>query len=725
MSNITSCLPGHEPDRHEFVEWPALLIEPNRRRFLQWVGGGLVVFCLGRSQSTVAGDDPAIPEQDAERTFSPREIAAWLHIAQDGRVSVYTGKVEVGQGSRTSLTQVVAEELHLDPERIELVMGDTARTPPDAGTFGSRTTPVMSLQLRKAAASARLVLLDLAAKRWSLDRDQLSAAGGSVTHSATGRSLTYGELTQGQEMTTVVDDAVELIPPVQWQVAGTPLPKVDGQAHVTGRHKYPSDLKPPGLRYGKILRPPSFGATLESVDTTSAQRLPGVTVVHDESFIGVVADQETTAAHALRLIEANWKPNPPQCTEQDLPSYLQAHVRSDQRGRPVREKGSIADGRAASDLWLERSYCAAFIAHAPLEPRSAIALWHGEKLTLWTGTQVPFGVRAGVARQFGLPESQVRVIVADTGSGYGGKHTPEVDIEAARLARAVHAPVRVAWTREEEFTWGYFRPASVIDVAAGARKDGTLTAWQFRNDNAGTAGLETPYEVEHLHLEHRPCDAPLRQGSYRALASTVNHFARESMIDELAKELGIGPLAFRLHNLENPRIRAVLTAAASRFGWQDAAVPSETDLGWGLACGTEKGSVLATCVEVKIDRPNRDIRVQRLVTAFEAGAILNPDNLRNQVEGAIVMGLGGALFEAIRFSQGVLQNARFSRYRVPRFSDLPKIEVVLVDRKDLAPAGAGESPIVGVAPAIANAVAQATGQRLRSLPLDLTRAEKT
>jgi isoquinoline 1-oxidoreductase len=304
------------------------------------------------------------------------------------------------------------------------------------------------------------------------------------------------------------------------------------------------------------------------------------------------------------------------------------------------------------------------------------------------------------------------VIVPDMGSGYGGKHTGEVAVEAARLAKAVGKPVKVVWTREEEFTWAYFRPAGVIEVTAGAAKDGTLTAWEFHNYNSGGSAIRTPYVVANLKTEFHSSDSPLRQGSYRALASTANVFARESAMDELAHALKIDPLEFRLKNLKDARLRAVLEAAARKFGWGAKPNPGH---GFGIGCGTEKGSFVATCAEVAVEKDK--VRVMRAVTAFECGAVVNPDHLTNQVEGAVIMGLGGALYERIEFDDGKVLNPAFSAYKVPRFRDAPVLETVLVDRKDLPSEGAGETPIIGIAPAVGNAVFQATGKRLRSMPL--------
>jgi isoquinoline 1-oxidoreductase len=345
----------------------------------------------------------------------------------------------------------------------------------------------------------------------------------------------------------------------------------------------------------------------------------------------------------------------------------------------------------------------------------AVAEFTDGKLTIWTGTQRPFGVRGEVATAVGLPAESVRVIVPDMGSGYGGKHTGEAAVEAARLAKAAGKPVQVAWTREEEFTWAYFRPAGLIEVSAGAAKDGTLTAWEFHNYNSGGSSIRTPYEAANQQIEFHGADSPLRQGSYRALASTANTFARESVMDDVAIAAGLDPLEFRLKNLKEPRLRAVLEAAAATFGWGKA--KPDAGRGFGLACGTDKGSVVATCAEVAVDAAKGDVRVLRAVTAFECGAILNPDHLKNQIEGAVTMGIGGALFEHIDFADGKVLNPNFSEYRLPRFKDAPVQEVVLLDRKDEPSAGAGETPIIAIAPAIGNAIRAATGVRLRSLPL--------
>jgi len=700
-----------EPERYELAEGPAYHFELARRDFFKVLGGGIVVaFMLKGGLAQESG------RRGRGGRNLPQEISAWLHIGEDSAVAVYTGKVEVGQNARTSLTQVVAEELRIPLSTIRLVMADTELTPFDAGTFGSQTTPVMAAQLRKVSAVARELLIDLAAEAWKVDRSSVAVVAGKVVHNETKRALQFGQLTKGQKLLKTVTDSPPTTPASDWKVAGKSIPKVDGRLFVTGKHKFTSDVKLPGMLYGKVLRPPAFGATLLSVDTREAEVMHGVIVVRDGDFVGVAAPSEMAAARAVAAIRAEWKTTP-QPSGREIFDYLKKQTTEAQgfEGRSNYTRGSIAEGLAAAHKKLEQSYTVAYIAHAPLEPRAAVAEWRDGKLTVWTGTQRPFGVQSELAQAFRISENQVRVIVPDTGSGYGGKHTGEAAVEAARLAKAAGKPVKLVWTREEEFTWAYFRPAGVIEIASGVQADGTITAWEFHNYNSGGAAIRPLYDIPHQRIAFHAARSPLRQGSYRALAATANHFARETHMDELAHLLRMDPLEFRLKNLKDARLRAVLEAAARAFGWGKAV--ASAGHGFGIACGFEKGSYVASCAEVVADRSSGKVKIARVVTAFECGAIINPDHLKNQIEGSIVMGIGGALFEAVEFEKGKILNPRFSRYRVPRFSDVPVLETVLVDRKDLPSAGAGETPIVCLAPAVGNAIFNASGIRLRSLPM--------
>ncbi len=709
-----------EPERYELREEPAYQFDYSRRDLLKTLGGGILVCYL---LDTVSAQPPGGGRRrgGGGNQAAPQDLGAWLHIGEDGQITVYTGKAEVGQNIRTSLTQVVAEELHTPLRAIRLVMADTQLTPFDMGTFGSRTTPDMSRRLRRAAAAARELLIDAAAETWKADRSLLSVVDGAVENSKTKETLEFGKLTKGRKLTKTVSDDSPTSLPENWTIAGHSAAKVDGRAFVTGKHRYASDIALPGMWHGKVLRPPSYGATLASVDLAAARGMPDVVVVHDGNFVGVAAPSESQAVRALAAIKAEWKPGS-SISGKTLFDDLKKPAGTGRpaagqragRGGSGQPTGSIQAGLDAADVRLEQTYTVAYIAHAPLEPRAAVAQWDSGKLTVWTGTQRPFGVRGDLAGAFRLSDDAVRVIVPDTGAGYGGKHTGEAALEAARLAREAGKPVKLVWTREEEFTWAYFRPAGVIDVKSGARRDGTLTAWEFHNYNSGGSGIHTLYDVPDQITVFHQAQSPLRQGSYRALASTANHFAREVHMDELAHAVHIDPLEFRLKNLKDQRLRAVIQAAAAAFGWGRK---SEPDHGVGIAAGSEKGSFVATCAKVAVDRDAGRVQVVRAVTAFECGAVINPDHLKNQVEGAMIMGLGGALFEAIEFEDGRILNPRFSRYRVPRFRDTPQIEVILLDRKDLPPAGAGETPIIAIAPAIASAIFDVTGVRLRSLPL--------
>ncbi|HEY6324814.1 MAG TPA: molybdopterin cofactor-binding domain-containing protein [Thermoanaerobaculia bacterium] len=734
--------------------------EVDRRDFLKTLGGGLLV-CLwapaAQAQSAAAAIAAAPGSSESGRGGGgghelPRELSAWLHIDPDGRVTVFTGKVEVGQNIRTSLAQQVSEELRVPLDAVRMVMGDTALTPWDAGTFGSRTTPTMAPQLRAAAATAREMLVDLAAQRWNAPRGTLVADAGRVVNPATGRSLGYGELTRGLDPRAAVktvmaagtppaaaapaaaalsaaarSDAATPAAPLAaapltatplaaaWKIAGTPAAKVGGRDFVTGKHQYTSDLVRPGMLHGKMLRPAGFQATLVSLDAGRAEQLPGVRIVRDGDFAGAVAADAWTARRAVAALDARWKV-PPQPSNRELFDVLKQPGGAGERGDAgAHVVGSVEQAAASAEIRLERTYTVEYIAHAPLEPRAAVAEWEGTRLTVWTGTQRPFAVRDELAGAFRIPAEQVRVIVPDTGSAYGGKHTGDAAVEAARLAKAAGRPVKLVWTREEEFTWAYFRPAGVIEVRSAARRDGTVVAWELHNHNSGPAAIGTPYEIANQRIQFHPARSPLRQGSYRGLAATANHFARESHMDELANAAGMDPLALRLKNLAEPRLRAVFEAAAAKFGWGKR--QPGPGRGFGIAGGTEKGSFVATCAEIEVEPGDRRVRLRRVVEAFECGAVVNPNGLRNQVEGAVVQAIGGALFEAVEFENGRITNARFAKYRVPRFSDVPEIEVVILDRRDLPSAGAGETPLVTLAPAIANAIFAATGIRLLRLPL--------
>ena len=702
-----------EPERYEFRAVPMHQFALGRREFFKIFGAGLAVFAVAKDVSAM--QETAPPGRGFHNEELPKEIGAWLHIGEDGTVTGFAGKAEIGQNIRTTLTQTIADELGVRFESVRMVLADTALTPFDAGTFGSRSTPTITPQLRRVSSAARDLLLEKAAKQWNVPVAKLVALDGKVTDPASGRSLRYAELAREdlRERQPPAQDPVK--PASEWTIAGKPIPKVDAREFVTGAHRYTTDLRPDEMLRGKVLRPPSFGATLIAYDDSAAKNLPDVVIVRDGDFVGAAAPTVAAAEHALAVLKVQWK-ELPQISDREIFSYLKKNAQPSGEDRFRQTKGSVAEGMAAAAKKLEARYTVAYIAHAPLEPRAAVAQWTGDKLNVWMGTQRPFAVRDDLAAVFHVAEKNVRVIVPDTGSAYGGKHTSDAGMEAARLARAAGGrPVKLVWTREEEFTWAYFRPAGVIEVKSGIASDGTLTAWEFHNYHSGSSGIDTPYVVANQRTEYHAVPLILRSGSYRGLAATANHFARETHMDALARVAQMDALEFRLKNLSDARMRAVLEAAAKSFGWPRK--KTQEGQGFGLACGYEKGSYVATCAEVAVEKVSGAVRVVRVVESFECGAIVNPDGLRNQVVGAIIQGLGGALFEAIEFENGRIKNAHFASYRVPRFRDVPEIEAILLDRKDIPSAGAGETPIMAVAPAIGNALFDATGVRINNLPM--------
>lgn len=701
MSDRSPRLEFPEPERYELSEPPLYTFELNRREFVQTLGAGLLISMV-------------LPDVFAQRRGRTSEASVQdrLHIATDGTITVFTSKVEVGQGSRTELTMAAAEELSLPVERIRLVMADSAVGPNDGGTAGSRTTPDALPSVRRGCAAARQILLDAAARKFSVEAGKLQVKDGNVAGLGPGQTFSYADLAADADSLKAANPSgIQLKPISQCTVLGKPVPKVGGREVVTGAHRYPSDIVRPGMLYGAVLRAPAYKSELVGIDLAAAKRQDGVVALRDGNFVGVAARNSFLADKAREALAktAEWKSAPHPSSDQ-LFEHLQAHAQNGRRN----SKGASAASQVL--LAREATFTAAYIQHAPMEPRAAVAEWEGDKLTVWTGTQQPGGVRDSLARAFQIPSEKVRVIVPDTGGGFGGKHSGEVAIEAARLAKEAGKPVHVRWSREEEFTWAYFRPAGVMQIRAAIGPDRNIAHWEQININSGGSALETPYDIANTASEFKNSDAPLRGGSYRALASTANNFARESMMDELAAALDENPLSFRLRHLKNERIRNVLNAAAEKFGWNDRWKKRSASTGVGLSCGTEKNSVVACCVQVDFISEGT-YKVIEVCEAFECGPVQNPRNLKAQVDGAIVQGLGGALREEMHFKDGKIRNAHFSQYHPPRFKDVPRIETILVDRHDLPAVGGGETPIIGVAPAIANAIFHARQVRIRSMPI--------
>jgi isoquinoline 1-oxidoreductase len=720
--SIRNC---EEIDYDELIEPLRFRFSLDRRSFVQVLGGGVLITAIGSP----------VFAQRRERGRGrggffgggPVALSARFHFADDGTISVFSGKVDAGQGARSELAQAAAEELRVPLASIRMTLADTGTCPNDGTTAGSGTTPRTVPAVRQAAAAVRQLLIESTAKKWEVATSDVEARDGKLTHAASKRSASYVEAAKDEalakELAKPAAGSSKLTPTTEWKTLGTEQKAPAAHDKVTGRHSYPSDMRRPGMLYGRVLRPPAYRANvLMSVNLAPAKAMDGVVAVEDGGFAGVAAPTAFAAQQAIEALatKAEWAyPKVHYLSNGDhLFDYLREHANGGKTANPFTDQLS----KAAKSL--KATYTIAYVQHAPLEPRVALAEWTDGKLTVWTGTQNPFGVRGELMSAFHLPEDKVRVIVPDFGSGYGGKHTGECAVEAARLAQAAKKPVMLRWTREEEFTWAYFRPAAVINVEASLDDHGGLSTWYHVNINAGRNSADSPYNVPCKRSDSIESNPPLRHGSYRALAATGNTFARESFMDEMAAAAGADPLEFRLAHLKDPRLRTVLKEAARRFKWTERIKQKQPNRGVGLACGTEKGSFVACCTEVKVDRAKNDIRVIDVCQTFDCGPVLNPENLRNQMEGAIIMGLGPALREEIRIQDDIVANPSFRQYRVPRFADVPKIEVHAMNRAEVEPAGAGETPIIGIAPAIGNAVFQATGVRLRAMPMKFPQADK-
>jgi CO/xanthine dehydrogenase Mo-binding subunit/aerobic-type carbon monoxide dehydrogenase small subunit (CoxS/CutS family) len=678
-------------------------LAPDERDWFAALGNGLVAVLPppeGRSRWRAAWSTPG---------------GAWLHVGADGRVTGFSGKVELGQRIGPALAAIVAEAGGFRIDDVRIVLADTDVCPTDLGTFGSRSTPDAGSMLRVAALQARDTLVSLAAERWEANPGDLVAIDGAVRSTDGARSVAFGELVAGlRRVESVTDGSVPPATPPQVETPRRATADADDLAIVTGRRRFAADHRPNGLLIGRELQPPVAGATLRSLDTSAVDRIDGVTLVREDDLVAVAGPDAGTVDRAIAAMRAEWD-LPVLPSERELDRHLRAHaLDGDGWDGPFEHAIGDVDGAlTAASATVDATWTTAFIAHVPLETHAAVAEWHGDRVTVRTSTQTPFSAREELAEALGVADDRVRVIVPPVGAGFGGKHGAGPGVAAALLARATGRPVRVRWTFAEEFVRGHLRPAAVIDVRA-AVSDGRIAAVDQMNVSSGAQGIRPPYDIPHQRLRFQPAEAPLPQDSYRALAATANTFARESAIDELAATTGVDPLAVRLASGPDPRLADVLRAAADAAGWPGTRAGPGVAL--GLAGGLEKDARVATCAAVRID-PDGTLHVERLVTAFVCGRIVDPDNLRSQIEGATVMALGPALFEAIRFTPDGIANPSLRDYRVPRFRDLPEIDVVLVDRPDLPSAGGGEVPLIAVAPAIANAIARAGGPRLRSMPL--------
>ena len=707
----------HGDDWNETVEIAAdVATGVSRREFLQLAGAGLFIFFA---------TDPMAAFQEPSRLPGrpsyPTDFNAYLRIAGDGRVSCFVGKVELGQGSKTALAQLVAEELDVSFDSVDMVMGDTDLCPWDMGTFGSLTIRQFGPVLRAAAAEARAVLLQMAAENLQLpSAEHLRVKDGVVTYAQDEhKSVSYAKLVEGKR----IERHLEKVPakPVSaFTVIGKAPRRKDALDKVTGKARYAADMTPPGTLHARILRPPAHGATLKELDTAAAEKVPGARVIRDGEMIAVLHEQPDIADRALGLIRARFEPPQPSEDDRTIFDHL---LKAAPPLQMVDEKGSLAEGEKLATLVVEETYLNSYVAHAAMETHSAVAAVEGGKLTVWASTQTPFAVRQQLAQAVGFAPENVRVIAPYVGGGFGGKSASRQAVEAARLAKMTGKPVQVVWDRAEEFFYDTFRPAAVVKIRSGLDDAGKLLLWDYRVYCAGDREARPFYDIPHQRTQssggwggdNPPGLHPFTVGPWRAPSVNTNTFARESHIDTLASKLGRDPLEFRLSHLSDPRMRGVLLAAAGQFGWKPAPAPSGR--GFGLACAIYSGTYVATVAEVAVDKSTGNVDVKRVVCAQDQGVTVNPDGSRQQMEGSITMGLGYALSEEVRFKDGAVLDRNFDTYQIPRFSWLPRIETILIENRETPASGCGEPPIVTTGAVVANAIFDATGARLRQLPM--------
>ncbi|MEJ2218476.1 MAG: molybdopterin-dependent oxidoreductase [Gemmatimonadota bacterium] len=680
----------------------------DRREFIGVLGGGLTVaFTVDLTK--------LLPQQ--RRRGYPSDFNAYLRVGEDGRVSLFTGKIEMGQGVDTSLCQMLADEMDVPLSVVDPVMGDTDLCPWDMGTFGSMTTRFFGPPLRAAGAEARAVLIQLASDRLDVPVDRLATKDGVVydtRHPA--QRVTYGQLTQGRKIERHVKD-VKPEPRSEHTICGVATPRIDAHAKVTGAAKYAGDIRLPGMVCAALLRPPSHESKLVDADVSGAQSMDGVTIVRDGDFIAVLHERPDVARDAVERIQARWDTPKPTVDHNNIFEHLEAHV---SQARVVSEAGDLAEGERLSVKTAKSRYLNQYVAHAPIEPHTAAAQYKDGRMTVWASTQGPFGVQSEVARTLNLPPASVRVITPYVGGGFGGKNANQQAVEAARVAMLSKKPVQLAWSRKEEFFYDRFRPAAVVHVSSGVDAKGKLVLWQLDTLFAGNGASEPMYAAPHHRVTsaggwNRQGDGqPLAVGPWRAPGANTNRFAAESQIDIMAAAAGVDPVSFRLANLKDERAKRVLRAAADKFGGSFA--PGPSGKGIGVAMSLDCGTMVATIAQASVNQDRGTVQVERMVCVQDMGEVINPEGAKLQVESCLTMGLGYALREEIRFQGGAVLDENFDSYQLPRFSWVPKIEVVLLE-SDLTPQGGGEPAIPTVGAVVANAVFDACGARLYELPM--------
>jgi isoquinoline 1-oxidoreductase len=682
----------------------------SRRQFLKALGGGIIV-------SFSCEDSSA---QERRSTVSQANgVNAYLRIGADGRVTGFTGKAELGQGIVTALAQILAEELDVPFQSVDMVMGDTDLCPYDMGTFGSRSIRYFGPPFREAAAEAKAILIGLAADHLHLEEKQLVVKDGAVTDRAdAAKRVTYTELARGRSIEKHLNRKPALKSASAFTTVGKTVLRKDGLEKVTGKAQYAADIRVPGMLYAKILRPPVHGAKLKSLDASAVEKEKQVQVVRDRDLIAVLHPYPDVAENALSRIKAEFDLPEARVDGKTIFDHL---LKVAPAGETVTQGGNVDEGEKAAQESFEATYLNHYVAHATIETHTALAKIEKDRATVWASTQSPFRAKEEVAQVLGIPSEKVRIITPFVGAGFGGKNYNQQAVEAARLAKLTGKPVQVSWSREEEFFYDTFRPASIVEIRSGLTEANQIIFWKYDVYFAGPRGAGQFYsipnhrELSHGHYTGTPGAHPFHVGPWRAPGSNTNTFAKESHIDLMASKRAIDPLAFRLKNLADPRMIRVLNAAAERFGW--IASPAPSGRGFGLACAVDVDVYVATMAEVDVDRESGKVRVKRIVCSQDMGLVVNPEGAKLQMEGGLMMGLGYTLTEEVRFKGGQILERNFDTYEIPRFSWLPKIEAVLIDNPELPALGCGEPPIVCVGGAVANAVFDATGARLFELPM--------
>ncbi len=684
-----------------------------RRDFLTLLGGGVMVYFGTGNPSALTG----MPL--AQRRKVPEDYNAFLRIDEDGTVHCHTGKIEMGQGPITSLPQQIADELDVSLESVKMVMGDTLLCPYDAGTWGSLTTREFSHYLRAAGAEARAVLLELGSEYLEIPVESLQVNNGIISgRSNPKKQVSYGQLAKGKRIEKFLNEKPPVKDHTQFHYVGQSRTHSDAGIKVTGEAQYTADLKLPGMVYAKVLRPPSHLSRLISVDYSEAEKMEGIEVVRDGDLVAVLHESIEMAERALNTVKAGYSEDEMEVDDKTVFDYL---LEAPSDSRQVASAGDLKQGEAISDEIVDSEFHDGYVAHSPIEPHAALAHWEGDKVTIWASAQSPFGAQDQIAREMEMELDNVRVISPFLGGGFGGKiYHPQVP-EAARIARLAKKPVMLFYTRKEEFFKDYFRPAAVVKIRSGITSSGKITLWDYKQYFAGNRGSDTIYDVPHAlttgYGEKRGSPVhPFPTGAWRAPGNNTNTFARESQVDILAARAGIDPVRFRLDNLTDEKMIAVIKALSDKFGYTPAAGPSGR--GIGMACGTDAGTWVAVMIEVKVDEKTGNVQPVKAVCSQDMGMCVNPQGAIIQAEGCVTMGMGYALTENVEFKGGAVITENFDTYQLPLFSWVPEvIDTVILDRMDQPPQGGGEPAIICMGGAMANAIFDACGARIYQMPM--------